>query len=159
MDQKMDTTQLETAAAAVIGQIVILLSRLEFNLGLYLRNAVGGSDVDAVNPLIARLSFKSKLDALRDVVAHKFASDEQCRAEFLQWYAEMDNYRAKRNSFMHGRWAILPHVQQVVHVAPGLPNNKPQKELRYSLSSLREELSAANRIVSLFGRWSAKWPL
>lgn len=155
--EKLDTSQLETAAAAVVGQIVFALSRLEFNLGLYLRNAVGGSDVDAVNPLIARLSFKSKIDALREVVEHKFASNDECLSEFRLWCSAIDGYRAKRNSFVHGRWGMHLYGQEVINVASGLPNTKPQKETRYSLADLERELSAANQIVASFDQWITKW--
>lgn len=97
-DEALGNTELESAAGAVIGQIVFAFSRFEFNLGLCLRNAVGGGDVDAVNPLIERLSFKHKLDAMLEVVQHKFASNATCVAEFKEWHRNIDALRAKRNS-------------------------------------------------------------
>lgn len=56
MEEKANLTPetLELEASKVVGQIVFLLSRMEFNLGLCLRDLVGGQDVEAVNPLIAR---------------------------------------------------------------------------------------------------------
>jgi hypothetical protein len=157
--EKLDGHQLEAAAATLVGQLVMALSGLEFNIDLYLRSAVGGSDVDAVNPLITRLSFKSKIDALNEVVAHKFASDEFCIAEFSQWFKAVEKFRVKRNSFVHGRWGVHQFGQQVVNVAPGLPNSRPQKETRYSLDQLGKELSQANQVVAAFNQWSSKWPL
>lgn len=98
-DEALGDAELESAAGAVIGKIVFAFSRFEFNLGLCLRNAVGGGDVDAVNPLIERLSFKHKLDAMLEVAEHKFASNAECVAEFKQWHRSIDALRAKRNSF------------------------------------------------------------
>ncbi|MDR7134083.1 hypothetical protein J2X06_001267 [Lysobacter niastensis] len=152
-----DKAHLESEAAAIVGHIVFALSRLEFDVGLYLRNAVGGSDVDAVNPLISRLSFKGKIDSLREVVEHKFAGHDACVLGFRQWYIAMDGYRSKRNSFVHGRWAF--HGEHAINVAPGLPNSRPQKEMRYLISDLAIELSEVREIVASFGRWRHTWPL
>jgi hypothetical protein len=159
MKEKANLTQeeLELEASKVVGQIVFVLSRMEFNLGLCLRNLVGGQDVEAVNPLIARLAFKAKLDALLDVVRHKFAAEEQCIIELKSWHAKMDEIRVGRNSFVHGRWGTLAADQEVVNVAPGLPNASPQKEIRYSLDDLAEELEEVKRVVDRFYQWRSKW--
>lgn len=149
--------ELELQASAVVGQIIFELSRMEFNVGLCLRNLVGGQDVEAVNPLIARLSFKSKLDALLDVVKHKFATEEVCISELKSWHAEMSDMRVRRNSFVHGRWGILAAQQEVVNVAPGLPYDVPVKEVRYSLADLRSELNEVKGIVDRFYEWRSNW--
>ena len=157
--EKLDKTQLQSVAAGVIGEIVIALSRLEFNMSLYLRNAVGGTDVEAVNPLITRLSFKSKIDALQEVVEHKFTANHLCISEFMLWYKTIDKYRIKRNSFVHGRWAMYSTGQQAINVSPVLPNSKPQKENRYTVVELEKELAEVNQLVASFNIWSDKWPL
>ena len=120
-EQALDHAELESAAAAVVGKIIFAFSRFEFELGLCLRNAVGGVDVDAVNPLIQRLNFKHKLDALLEVVAHRSASTTECVAEFRKWHRSIDALRTKRNSFIHGRWGVHSNAQQVINVAPGMP--------------------------------------
>lgn len=153
----MDKAQLERDAAGLVGQIIFCLSRLEFNLGLYLRNAVGGRDVEAVNPLIERLSFKAKIDALRDVVGREFCSEEACISEFRSWWAVMDEFRPKRNSFVHGRWAMVgPHA---INAASVLPGSNAQKETRYLVADLATELQKAEEISASFNRWSDRWPL
>ena len=152
-------SELEDAAATVIGRVVLALSRLEFNLGLYLRNSVGGSDPEAANPLVGRLSFKSKLDALQEVVEHKFALQPAASQELAVWLKAMEVFRPRRNSFVHGRWAFLAHSQQIVNVAPGLPSGKPAREVRYSPSELHLALEEAERLAAAFGLWSSKWPL
>jgi hypothetical protein len=154
---KLTLETLELEASKVVGQIVFVLSRMEFNLGLCLRNLVGGQDVEAVNPLIVRLSFKAKLDALLDVVKHRFAEQEDCIGELKSWHAEMNEVRLSRNSFVHGRWGTLAAAQEVVNVAPGLPNASPQKEIRYSLEDLAEELEEVKRVVDRFYQWRNKW--
>lgn len=159
MEEKPNLTQdeLELEASKAVGQIVFALSRLEFNLGLCLRNLVGGQDVEAVNPLIARLSFKAKLDALLDVVKHKFAAQEQCIIELKSWHAKMNDIRVSRNSFIHGRWGMLTADQEVVNVVPGLPNAVPQKEIRYSLTDLTAELEEVKQMVDCFYQWRRHW--
>ena len=158
-DEALGNAELELAAGAVIGKIVFAFSRFEFNLGLCLRNAVGGGDVDAVNPLIERLSFKHKLDAMLEVVEHKFASNAECVAEFKQWHRSIDVLRAKRNSFVHGRWGVLGHAQQVINVAPGLPNSIPQREARFTVSELEKEFSEVERVVGEFHKLRERWRL
>lgn len=154
---ELDSVQLETAAATVVGQIVFVLSRLEFNLGLYIRNAVGGQDPEAVNPLIERLSFKSKLDALREIVERRFADNSACRCEFMEWFGSMETFRAKRNSFVHGRWGVDHLGQRVINVTSGPPAGKPQKQSAYSLTELDGELSMATEIAAAFYGWSSRW--
>jgi hypothetical protein len=152
-------SELEDAAAAVVGRVVLALSGLEFNLGLYLRNAVGGTDPEAANPLVGRLSFKSKLDALQEIVEHKLAAQPAASQELALWLKAMEAFRPRRNSFVHGRWAFLAHSQQIVNVAPGLPNGKPAREVRYGVSELHLALEEAERLAAAFGAWSRKWPL
>ncbi len=153
----LDDAELESAAGAVIGKIVLAFSRFELNLGLFIRNAVGGGDVDALNPLIERLSFKNKLDAMLDIVNHKFASNADCIAEFKQWHRRMNALRAKRNSFIHGRWGIHVHAQQVINVAPGLPSSVPQRETRFTIRELEKEFSEVTDVVNEFHNLRERW--
>ena len=48
--QKAMEGDLESAAVAVVGRLVFAFSRFEFNLGLCLRDLVGGRDADLVKP-------------------------------------------------------------------------------------------------------------
>jgi hypothetical protein len=150
--------ELENVAAAAIGQVVLVLSRLEFNISLYLRNAVGGADPDGANPLVSRLTFKSKLDALRDVVAHKFAAQPAASLELGQWLKGMDTFRPKRNSFIHGRWGFALLSQEIINVSPGLPNGRPQKEVRYSAEDLESARQEIEHLAAGFSDWRKKWP-
>lgn len=151
--------ELESAANEIVGKIVFAFSGLEFNLSLCLRDAVAGRAVNLVNPLVERLSFKGKLDGLIEVVEIKFSDTPACVAEFKQWHRIMDALRTKRNSFVHGRWGVLYHAQQVVNVAPGMPSSTPQRESRFSLVELQAEYSAIQSAVEQFSRLRGKWNL
>lgn len=148
--QRSDPDELEAEAVAIVGRLVFAFSRFEFNLGLCLRNIVGGSNVDLVNPLIERLSFKNKLDALKEVVELRHASESAYVAEFREWYRTMDSLRSRRNSFVHGRWAVLEFADVVVNVAPGMPGAVPQRETRFTVSELRSELQELETAASKF---------
>src|SRR4249919_3018891 len=102
----MNSHELNERAGTIVGRIVLVLSQLEYNVALYLSNAVGGVDPASAEPLVSRLLFKQKVDALSEVVKHKFAKEPACLAAFAVWYLEMDHYRVKRNAFVHGRWAF-----------------------------------------------------
>ena len=151
--------EVETAAAVAVGQIVLALSRLEFNIGLYLRNAIAGGDPESVNQLINRLSFKGKTDSLHDLVFRRFSNDSECLASFRTWRNEIDRVRAKRNAFVHGRWGVNRSAKTVVNVAPGLPGNTPQAETHYTLASLTNELATIESAAKAFYKWAERWPL
>ena len=153
----LDDGELETAAGKIIGKIVLAFSRFELNLGLCIRNAVGGVDVAALNPLIERLSFKSKLDAMLDIVEHKFSSNAVCIAEFQKWHRRMNTLRARRNSFIHGRWGVHTHAQKVINVAPGLPSSVPQRETRFTIIELEKEFSDVTDVVNEFHVLRERW--
>ena len=159
IDEKLDTAQLEAGAASAIGQIVLVLSRLEYNIDLYLRNVVGRIDGDSVDPLLSRLSFKSKVDALRDLAEQKLDVDDPRLSEFRQWHGTVNKYRARRNAFVHGRWATHYQEQQLINIVSSQSTSKPSKETRYSLADLDGELVKAKQIAAAFYKWCETWPL
>jgi hypothetical protein len=146
-------SDLEYSAAALVGRMMFTISRLELNLGLCLSHWIGGRDPHLVNPLIERLSFKGKLDALKDLVEMRIPGDSQCALEFQKWFKRVDRLRSKRNVMVHGRWVALPRSGQIVNVAPKLPTDKPVRERRYSLSGLTKEAEEAESITNEFHRW------
>ena len=149
--------EMEAQAGEVIGRIVFAFSRFEFNLGLCLRNLVGGTDPESANPLVARLTFNHKLDAMIDVVEHKFASKPECIDDFKKWHRAISALRTKRNSFVHGRWGILEYDQKIVNVAPGLPGGAPQREKQFALGELQQEFEGIQRVISDFLALRKKW--
>jgi hypothetical protein len=151
--------QFEAAAAEIIGQIVFRFSSLEFNLGLCLRSLVSGADKEALNPLVKRLGFKSKLDALKEVFEYRFSTNSEAVNEFCGWYQHMDEFRVRRNSFIHGRWGVLFSDWQVVNVASGMPGSEPQKEVRYTLEELGAELKKIDELINSFDKLRGKWSI
>jgi hypothetical protein len=143
---------LEIAASQTVGQIVFSFSRLEFNLGLCLRNAVGSNQLELLNPLVERLSFKAKLDALLDVVKLSHSGSPDLVAEFKCWHQWADKIRANRNSFVHGRWGFIEHTSRVANVAPGMPGSTPSRETHYTLAELRAVLSDIEQMSTEFSR-------
>jgi len=156
-NQPPDQYDLESSAEAVVGKIVFAFSRFEFNLGLCLRSAVSGSNVDLVNPLVERLSFKHKLDALMEVVELQFATSAEFLDEFKRWHRRMDVLRAKRNAFVHGRWHVHAFAQQIINVAPGMPGAVPQRESRFTLDELRHEFAEIERAIVSFYELRERW--
>ena len=157
IDEMLDTTQLQAGAASVVGQIVFALSQLEHNIDLYLRNIVGQPGDNAIGPLLSRLSFKSKVDALKDLAEKRLDPSDPRLSDFRIWYASLNRYRTKRNAFVHGRWAAHYQTQEVINVASGPSTSS--KETRYSLSALDGELVKAKQISEAFYKWCKTWPL
>ena len=148
---------LEEAASVVIGKIVFAFSSFEFNLGLCLRSEVAAGNAELVNPLVERLSFKHKLDALLEVVTLKHSADPASIQAFKNWHRTMDAFRAKRNSFVHGRWGIQNHAGKVVNVSPGMPSAEPQREVAFTLEELQAELSELRAVVKQFQTLREQW--
>jgi hypothetical protein len=149
--------ELESIASEYVGKIVFTFSQLELNINLFLQWAVNAQDFHTVNPLVERLSFKSKIDALVDIVEIKFASSPDCVSEFKSWHSKLDKFRVKRNSFIHGRWGFHSKQQQVINVAPGMIGTKKLKETHYDISELENELLDIKAISNEFHALREKW--
>jgi hypothetical protein len=65
--------------------------------------------------------------------------------------------RAKRNSFVHGRWGIHGQAQQIINITPGMPGSVPQCETPLSLSELQEELADVERSIERFYEVRKRW--
>ena len=148
---------LESSTEAVVGKIVFAFSRFEFNLGLCLRSAVAGSNVNLVNPLVERLSFKHKLDALMEVVELQFATSAEILGDSKKWHRRMDALRTKRNAFVHGRWHVHASAQQIINVAARMPGAVPQRESRFTLDELRHEFAEIERAILSFDELRERW--
>jgi hypothetical protein len=155
----LSDAELRLAASTLVGQLVFEFSRIEMELGCSLHSVVGPHDFDALNVLIDRLSFKSKLDALNEVVARKFEGKDDFLAEFKHCYRSIDAIRSQRNSFIHGRWGAISNTQQVVNVEPGMPGGVPQREWRFTVVELEAELAGVSKVLNEFRTLRAKWYL
>ena len=99
-DSRVD---LEAVASLNIGKIVFEFSQLELNINLCLQWLIMAEVFYSVNPLVDRLSFKNKTDALIEVIEIKFSTNSECVTDFKSWHRRLDKFRVKRNSFIHGR--------------------------------------------------------
>ena len=156
-DSEDNEIELESLVSEYIGKIVFKFSQLELNINLCLQWIVRAEDFHTVNPLVERLSFKSKIDALIDIIEIKFNSSPVCIAEFKTWHRRLDKFRVKRNSFIHGRWGFLHNQQQAVNVAPGMIGPNKLKETFYGISELKQELLDIENISHEFHELREKW--
>ena len=152
-----DKVDLESIASETIGKIIFSFSQLELNINLCLQCAVNARDFHTVNPLVERLSFKSKIDALIEIIEIKFPNNPACISDFKSWHREIDKFRVKRNSFIHGRWTFLHTEQEIVNVAPGMVGPDRLKEKRYGVDDLRHDLFTLESIADEFNRIRKKW--
>ena len=152
-----DEVDLEAVAAEIIGRIVLEFSGLELSLNLCLQWAVNAKDFHAVNPLVERLSFKNKTDALVEIVEIKFPSSPDCVSDFKSWHKKVDKFRSKRNSFIHGRWGYGYASEEIINVSPGMIGPGPSKEKRYSVESLNAELNALKEISKELNAIRERW--
>jgi len=142
---------LEPQAAALVGQLVFSFARLDFLLGLALRNTLAANAGD-LNPLIERLGFKEKLDALGEVLSTKGSEYAKAAAEYEVWYASADKLRVTRNAFVHGRWGVQSQ-DTVFNAAPKFGKALAGSSKHFSLADLTEEVSRAREVLELFHEW------
>lgn len=150
---------IESKAIEHIGKLVFAFSQLEENINLSLQWLVKAQDFYTVNPLVERLSFKSKIDALLDIVEIKFKDEPHCISEFKTWHKKIDSFRIKRNSFIHGSWGFtgIGDNVQAVNISPGMSGPKKKKETRYYVSELNKELIKLDELSNEFRRIRKKW--
>ena len=152
-----DEKDLESIASENVGKIIFAFSQLEVNINFCLQRAVSAKDYHTVNPLVERLSFKSKIDALIEIIVIKFSSNTECISDFKSWHRKLDKFRVKRNSFIHGRWGFLHNTQKIVNIAPGMIGTNSLKEKHYGVDDLRKELLAIEDISKEFHKIREKW--
>lgn len=152
-----EQNDLESTASESVGKIIFALSQLEFNLNLCFQWLIRAENFHTVNPLVERLSFKSKIDALNEIIEIKFSSSPECISDFSSWTKKLDKFRVKRNSFMHGRWGFQHENKEIINVAPGMIGTKSLKETRYSVDELKTELllieAISNEFISIREKW------
>lgn len=146
---------LEPQAAARVGQLVFSFARLDFLLALALRNLLAARDSEDLNPLIERLGFKEKLDALRDVMSSKRTERPEAAAEYEVWYAKADKLRATRNAFVHGRWGVQSH-ETVFNASPKFGKAISGSSKHFSLAELDGEVSTAKEVLESFYEWHSR---
>ncbi|MDN2710418.1 hypothetical protein O0880_13420 [Janthinobacterium sp. SUN118] len=141
---ELTAEDLEDFASRCLGKLFFVFSRIELNLTLNLVVMAVTARMGTSEAALSHCHFAKKLDfflCFVDVL-------HQERADFLlechAWHAAAKSISLKRNRFAHGRWAILPYTQQVVHVS-GYPGGH-QDEVRYALVDLHAIVLEAEKV-------------
>lgn len=141
---------LEEATANLLGKILLGFGRLEFALGLCVRNIDSASTDEA--------AFAGRLKALSRVVAAKCSPKSESAQAYGAWIARADTIRQVRNEMIHGRWGMDPHTIEVVNVLASADCSE-QREVRYALSELAELATTIVELHTLLGKLQTRWPL
>lgn len=144
--------ELEPQAAARVGQLVFAFARLDFLLALALRNLLSSRSPASLNPLIERLGFKARLDAMREIVAARQDATPDAVQEFASWYDRADSLRATRNAFVHGRWGIEAR-DTVFNASTKIGRMFAGEAKIFSLEQLDAEVSLARQVLRDFDDW------
>lgn len=149
-------TDLQAQAAALVGQLVFSFSRLDFILALAIRNLIPTTAPDELNPLIERLGFKHRLEALRDLVQRSAFLKPEAVEQFDQWYRTADRLRSTRNAFVHGRWGMQTR-ETLFNASTQVGKALSDNVTNYSLPELESEASRAKDVLDAFHRWHNKY--
>jgi hypothetical protein len=135
----------------------MLYSRLDVNLALYVARWRGQEHQAKTLQDLENTSFKSKLDLVLPAVHQEYADNPTCHAAWQDWLASADKLRCKRNDLMHGRWGIYETHSLVSNII-GLPGSPGQREVKYTLDELADEVRQAVFVSDRFAELTAKWP-
>ena len=97
----------------LLGRLVHAFGRLDFCIGLQLKwlGPYRGIKVDHL--LDAKLPFKHRLDALKPLVLEMYAHTDQAAYDLYQtWFERVENAKAIRNDYAHGRWGGFTPVRE-----------------------------------------------
>lgn len=144
--------EIESQAAEFVGQLVFAFARMDFMLALALRNITLSPTPDDLNPLIERLGFKERLDALRDLVAGSGFLTSQAKKQFTAWYATADRLRTTRNAFVHGRWGMQTK-HTLFNASTKVGKAFAGESKLYSLADLAAEARLARQVLDVFSEW------
>ncbi|MEP9317388.1 hypothetical protein ABKS89_09670 [Pseudomonas sp. LABIM340] len=158
MDLPPSTEMFEGAAAMIIGRVVLAFSRLELNLALLLELLVTPENEAQVDRLFKQ-ALGARIEGVQNLISSRVGLDPSCLSEFADWKLQMDAVRLLRNRFIHGRWGILAHAQQIASVASYRANAPVDGEVRYSLRELEEELGKIEEVCASFIAWRNRWPI
>ena len=150
------SNDLQPQAAAFVGQLVFVFSRLDFMLALAVRNLIRTTAPDDLNPLIERLGFKERLDSLRELVQRSTSLTSESVAQFESWYLTADRLRSTRNSFVHGRWGMQTR-ETLFNASTKIGKALSGDVKNYSLAELEFEANRAQQVLGAFHIWHNKY--
>jgi len=85
---------------------------LERNVGLCISWLVNHNDPSAAYPFLDKLTAKSKMDVLKELIYYKNSeTNEEIIRDFKEWFKLASETRVARNRYVHGYWEVSPWVQ------------------------------------------------
>jgi hypothetical protein len=151
-------TELETAAAQVLGNMQFEFSRLDMALGLCAVWVEGGQRLEDLNPQVSSMTFHKRLEFVDVAVEKRHVAKSKAYVAYKAWIARAHIARTTRNELVHGRWGVEPATYQVVNVL-GLPTSSEQREVKYTLAELAELLQELRILQRDLYRLREQWPL
>ena len=149
---------LKRDAAELLGRMLFEFSHLDVNLGLCVVWTDNGQRINELTRQTVDSSFHKKLDYLSQRVDSAFKKGSKEHSAYTEWIALAHELRNQRNQLVHGRWGIDPIQGHVINLT-GLPTSSDQKEVRYSLSELRNVIEDLIRLQTNLSEISERWPL
>ena len=147
----------ETRAHALVGRLVMIYSRLDVNLALFVASWRGYDQRTKALEELENTSFRAKLDLVFPTVTREYGEDPECNAQWQEWFELANELRCKRNDLIHGRWGI-DEARALVSNVIGLPGSRGQLEVTYTLEDLANEVERAVEVSNRFSALRKKWP-
>ncbi len=135
-----DTSQL-------IGQMVLAFSGIEIEVGTCLQHVAGTE----IFPVVDKLVFKHKIDAVLQLMALRPEIDPRLLAELQSLLQRVDRLRHRRNAFVHGRWDEQRDQFHLLRPARRLTGRR--EEVACSLAMLNEVVGHANVLLLTLRKW------
>jgi hypothetical protein len=142
-------------ASRRVGQLLMTLSKIEFDIGTSLRALIGVTRREGLSSLVDKLSFVHKLDALRHIVQRQFSEQRACIDEFTPIHHLIQRTRVRRNSFVHGRWDSTSNCFELMK--PSYNPLTARTETHWSLSDLHDELHQLHTLHEALDTWRNRW--
>lgn len=137
-------TQLEDAGASLLGNLMFAFGRLEFNLGLFVRNIADGKYLDGS-------SFHARLASLSEAVKGGPHFEGFSREPYEDWIRRAHAMRQTRNDMVHGRWVPEPNTMCILNVM-ATTDLSNQRTNSYTLSQLDDLVKEVGQLQTDLGK-------
>ena len=150
-------SQLEEAAAQILGRLLFEFSRLDMALGLCAVWVEDGRRLEELNPRVTEMNFHKRLEFVEKAVSARFSRDSKAGQAYQAWFQRAHTARVKRNELVHGRWGVERSTSQVVNIL-GLPTSPEQREVKYTIEDLNMLLEELRFLQSNLSQLRERWP-
>jgi hypothetical protein len=152
----MAPEETEKQVHCLLGRLVHAFARLDLCVGLQLKwlGPYRGVEVDKLlNP---RQPFQNRLDALRPLVLDMYAhSDATAHGLYREWFERVENTKAVRNNYAHGRWGGWTPVREGFEFVALSWDFDPETMTPSVHMTLQELERSVVEIERLFGEYMA----